>query len=164
MRSIEKLRQWAKCLHGVKKVNDSKTAAFLDDGAIAKVNEIAEEIEREVAEEYMKLPVGGDGESIRFGDVLSQFGKPVYVYAITDPEDEGDCMICVIEDDGKIGDHSWVRARKMSHYDDDPLSPILEQFWRNTYGITFPGDKNGLLAKEIKGCSNSIRKCLGVSK
>ena len=63
----------------------------------------------------IELPKDADGEYIHFGDVLDQFGTPMTVYSMTDPNpDEGDCMLELIIDG--LSDGTWVRARKMRHH------------------------------------------------
>lgn len=54
MESIDKLREWAQ--------NDNTLIPC------NKVRELADEIEREIAERYMLLPVDADGVPIRVGD------------------------------------------------------------------------------------------------
>lgn len=60
MDSVDKLREWA---------NDR-----LDGYAHADAMSLANEIEREIAERYMELPVDADGVPIRVGDLI-EFGK-----------------------------------------------------------------------------------------
>lgn len=61
---------------------------------------------------WVKLPKDADGEVIHFGDVLDQFGTPVTVIAMSDP-DQGDCMLRVTIDGLE---DTWVRACKMRHH------------------------------------------------
>ena len=55
LESVEKLREW----HGV-------TIGYKDESK--QLGEIADEIEREIAERYMELPVDVDGVPIHVGD------------------------------------------------------------------------------------------------
>jgi hypothetical protein len=62
MESIEKLREYARELH-MEPVSDAML-------------ECAYEIESEIAEKYMELPVDADGVPIRVGDELCGYGLP----------------------------------------------------------------------------------------
>ena len=67
MESIEKLREWAKYYHGIA--------------------DYADEIEREIADYYMKLPLDADGVPIHEGDevIVTSWGERVYkVYAVSE--------------------------------------------------------------------------------
>ena len=65
MKSIEKLRGELQICANAK---TRPTIAYMED--------IADEIEREVAERYMELPVDADGVPIRVGDELCGYGLP----------------------------------------------------------------------------------------
>lgn len=87
---------------------------------------IAERIEQEVSERFMELPLDADGEYIHFGDVLDQFGTPMTVFAMSDPDpDQGDCMLELITDG--ISDGTWVRARKMRHHHEPTVEDVLRE-------------------------------------
>lgn len=61
IKSIEKLRKFA------------ENAVYKDNyiaGSTFDLNRIADEIEAEIAERYMELPVDADGEVIRLGDEM----------------------------------------------------------------------------------------------
>lgn len=58
MKSIEKLREWSR----------------LGPMACQDLLDIADEIEREIAERYMELPLDTNGVPIRTGDII-EFGK-----------------------------------------------------------------------------------------
>lgn len=101
---------------------------------LERVTGIADDIEQahtmeigEVADLFkdcIPLPKDADGETIRFGDVLSQFGEPMYVYAMSDPDpDQGDCMLEIISE--STGKSEWVRARKMRHVKPDSWERII---------------------------------------
>ena len=57
---------------------------------------IAREIEREIAEKYMELPVDADGVLIRIGDTVSEVGDcvPMKVMSLTFYEDCVDVNAC----------------------------------------------------------------------
>ena len=73
---------------------------------------------------WVRLPKDADGEYIHFGDVLDQFGTPMTVFAMSDPDpDQGDCMLELITDG--ISDGAWVRARKMRHHHAPTVEDVL---------------------------------------
>lgn len=73
---------------------------------------------------WVELPKDADGEYIHFGDVLDQFGTPMTVFAMSDPDpDQGDCMLELITDG--ISDGTWVRARKMRHHHAPTVEDVL---------------------------------------
>lgn len=121
MESIDKLRKLP--YHGTNGFGSCVTASK------ETIDSIADEIEAEISERYMPLPLDADGEVIRFGDELNQFGKPMTVYAITDPQDPADCMILLIA--GDVGEHeTWVRARKMCHVKPRTIEDVLDDYRR----------------------------------
>ena len=79
MESIEKLRG-LKTYGSVKVDGDLTTTNMLMACAtMGEINEIADEIEREIAEKYMELPVDADGVPIRAGENLrSAYSKTEY--------------------------------------------------------------------------------------
>ncbi len=88
-----------------------------------KLWEHVDELQRKL-QDSIELPKDADGEYIHFGDVLDQFGTPMTVYAMTDPKEEGDCMLELIS--GEVGeDRLWVRARKMRHYHNPAVADVL---------------------------------------
>ena len=75
---------------------------------------------------WVKLPVDADGVPIHFGDMLDQFGTPMTVFAMSDPDpDQGDCMLELITDG--ISDGTWVRARKMRHHHAPTVEDVLRE-------------------------------------
>ena len=83
--------------------------------------------EQEDRDGFVRLPKDADGEYIHFGDVLDQFGTPMTVFAMSDPDPgQGDCMLELITDG--ISDGTWVRARKMRHYHAPTVEDVLREF------------------------------------
>lgn len=75
---------------------------------------------------WIRLPKDADGEYIHFGDVLDQFGTPMTVWAMSDPDpDQGDCMLELITDG--VSDGTWVRARKMRHHHEPTVEDVLQE-------------------------------------
>lgn len=68
IKAVEKLREWA---------NDR-----LDGYAHADAVRLADEIEAEIEERYMELPVDADGVPIRVGDVMVDYKTPRNVVAV----------------------------------------------------------------------------------
>lgn len=86
---------------------------------------------------YIELPKDADGQTIHFGDVLSQFGEPMYVFAMSDPDpDQGDCMLQIISE--STGKSEWVRARKMRHANPDSWERIIEDAAKTSNGTFNP--------------------------
>lgn len=122
-------------------------ATLVERGTRTSLNKLANSIdkehEREVADArndalyrandkdmaelgWVKLPVDADGKTIHFGDVLDQFGTPMTVVAMSDPDpDQGDCML-QLTTDGL--DDTWVRARKMRHHHEPTVEDVLREF------------------------------------
>ena len=75
--SVEKLRKYALYDRGK------------EYSAYVNVDEVADEIEREVSERFIKLPVDMDGVPIRIGDTMRKVGErvPIKVMSLTFYED-----------------------------------------------------------------------------
>ena len=100
----------------------SDTRVFLNEELTAIANRIDEAVYGMV-----ELPKDADGVPIRFGDVLDQFGTPMTVFAMSDPDpSQGDCMLELITDG--VSDGMWVRARKMRHYHATAVENVLREF------------------------------------
>lgn len=90
----------------------------------------------------MLLPLDRAGKPIRPGDmVIGNDGPSAY-------------EVSAVSDDGTVvldGTFNWPADECLVV---DPvkveLQALLERFWRETYGIVFPSDKDGLLGK-LKG-------------
>ena len=122
----DELRSWAE--------GDALRAGMSLRTARDQALTIADRIDAELAERYVALPLDADGVPIHFGDVLSQFGTPMTVFAMSDPDpDQGDCMLELITDDG-ISGSTWVRARKMRHHTPDTWECIIEDAIRGDGG------------------------------
>lgn len=68
MESIDKLREWANCRFSVQQINLDGMSAALSESSCAYVNNIADDIEQEIAELYIELPEGWTAEQA--GEVL----------------------------------------------------------------------------------------------
>lgn len=95
---------------------------------------------------YMRLPVDADGVPIRIGDYLQGVYSKFEVCAVSEHYaywaegkhfDEADCC---------------------RHVQQDAVESLLDQFWRETDGIVFPSDKDGLLEKKKAEYAERIRR------
>ena len=149
MESLERLRKWAKkyanwfvpketlseLIDAIEEEHEETARALYKSGVeygleqgFADVDLLLDHQQDKLAEHgYIKLPVDADGEFIHFGDVLDQFGTPMTVFAMSDPDpDQGDCMLELITDG--ISDGTWVRARKMRHHKPPTVEDVLREF------------------------------------
>jgi len=96
---------------------------------------------------WVELPKDADGEYIHFGDVLDQFGTPMTVFAMSDPDpDQGDCMLELITDG--ISDGTWVRARKMRHHYAPTVEDVLREMADRCYADEDePRDRDAIVAE-----------------
>lgn len=83
---------------------------------------IADEIEREISERYMELPVDADGEPIRVGEtVYGKYMKGNHEYTVRGfvfDQDYGQWNV-------RVGDVMWVNQNMLSHVDPRTLESIL---------------------------------------
>lgn len=149
MSITDELRDYAKCYSVAGSWEDEKLAAIADridaeHEAALKSLGLAQAERDEYLESIhlwefkcssmVELPRDADGKVINFGDVLSQFGKPMTVFAMSDPDpDQGDCMLNLIDDLGN--DSGWVRARKMTHYHKPTLEDVLRECCSKYYNL-----------------------------
>lgn len=139
MESIEKLRKYQLYYR-----TDEYTA-FVQLG-----NVLADEIEREIAERYMELPVDADGVPIRVGDVVESYGEKFNVRGICE---NSLGRLCV-----QGGKHN----AKIAPYDCRHVNPrTLEDVLRELVECAeMPGGK--LDDGDIEGFAADIRELLGV--
>ena len=105
---------------------DCKQKVLQHNITIDELDAKIERLEDELSH-CIELPKDADGEYIHFGDVLDQFGTPMTVFAMSDPDpDQGDCMLELITDG--ISDDTWVRARKMRHHREPTVEDVLREF------------------------------------
>ena len=155
-----KLRDWAKhygptgC-RDILMLADSIEAEVSDMQAFCDRLQKAAESREDVTlwgTDYVALPIDAEGEYIHFGDVLDQFGTPMTVYAMSDPDpDQGDCMLELITDG--ISDSTWVRARKMRHYHAPTVEDTLRDFAIDWESAQDGEDKTAVL----KECAAKLR-------
>ena len=112
MESIEKLRE----------LRDEAARKMVDNPrwVCARAEEIADEIEREIAERYMLLPVDADGVPIRMYDCISEEEfAPSGGHVVGFKLYEG-------QPDWLVNCGAWVFARKCRHVKPRTLEDILQ--------------------------------------
>lgn len=110
-----------------------------------KVFEIANKIEREIAEKYMLLPVDADGVPIHVDDEMTD--KDSIPYIVTSVS--ATRVYCK--------DGSWVEPSDSHHVNPDPVKELLEKLVRDVYGnyhLTAEQDK------WIDECAKHIREAV----
>ena len=92
----------------------------------------ADEIEREISERYMLLPVDADGVPIRVGDELFNKNKPTDAYKVTAIADNGYIRI--------YHDTAHIHSSQCRHVKPDTLKELLEEF---TDALNSPAEDDG---------------------
>lgn len=104
-----------------------------------------DEIEREVAESYMKLPVDADG-------------VPIHVYdEMTDRDNIPYIVMSVSTARVYCKDGSWVYPSDCHHVKSDPVKELLEKLVRDVYGSYYLTAEQG---KWIDECAERIREAV----
>ena len=109
MESIEKLRDE---LRICEMTGSRPTIAF--------VAQCADEIEREIAERYMLLPVDADGVPIHVGDRLTNINKPSDEYTVAGVNGE---KLFV------YGGHAFICASQCRRVKPRTIEDVLHDFW-----------------------------------
>ena len=152
MRSIDNLREYALTAASVNATTRAVLAGYVDEiereveelrdrdyrngredakGAVEFADRLKSAVDKRAdvtlfGVDYTALPVDADGVPIHFGDVLDQFGTPMTVFAMSDPDpNQGDCMLELITDG--TSDGTWVRARKMRHHHAPTVEDVLAE-------------------------------------
>jgi len=107
--SIEKLREWAKNGNGV---------VYYEYGV-----ELADEIEREISERYMELPVDADGVPIHVGDILLDLETPRHVVGIG----KTSILLGGYPSSGEQ-EVRYALPCNYRHVKPDPIKELLEEF------------------------------------
>jgi len=127
MSITDELRKWLKSLYTPNSATVKDEGERIADRIDAEHEAMLVDARKTVYQGYIELPKDADGEYIHFGDVLDQFGTPMTVLAMSDPDpDQGDCMLKLTTDG--ISDVTWVRARKMRHYHAPTVEDVLTEF------------------------------------
>lgn len=106
----------------VDKLRDANVLLTWENGTL-RANELADEIEREIAERYMELPLDADGVPIHVGDEMEhgEYGS-VFVDAVAP------CGISVFKQNGFT---LWAPAFKPDawhHFKPRTVEDVLEEF------------------------------------
>ena len=89
---------------------------------------IADEIEREVAEKYIALPVDRNGETWRIGDKFSFSEASGIKHVCTVSGIGEDEIFFYYDEDAYSTRHRHFNANKLSHVKLDPYRKLLERF------------------------------------
>lgn len=126
----------------------------------AKAEEIADEIEAEISERYMELPLDADGVPIRFGDLLDckafahdgEECKSAKVTQFRIDEDETDVMVVLTFDNGMWTCRS-VNTNECRHVKPRTLEDALRECGKRYYAhmtdnyMNYDGTDDQLIAK-----------------
>ena len=164
LESIAKLRG-LKTFGSVKVDRDLTTTNMLMACAtMGEINEIADEIEREIAERYMELPKDVDGVTIKLGDTIGRGG--VYI---------GPIDALSISIDGRWeafhNGNSWAIYGKERHIKPRTLEDILVEYaetidvtsWKKAHdnrSLTV-GEWEEIVRSEAEKCADEIRELIG---
>lgn len=158
LESIEKLRN----------LRDEAASKMVDNPrwVCARAEEIADEIEREIAEKYMELPVDADGVPIHLGDMVegellfdnATVKGTVTTYHIHDDDEPGTVYVRVkpTEDTWTIKELRFTRCR---HVKPRTVEDVLVEF----YG-KFAKAKYGEDSEVLSHYADEIRELLGERK
>ena len=120
--------------------------------AIAKAHESA--LDR-IGETHMELPLDADGVPVRVGDILAYDGGELEVMAVS----EGCVWFDTDPHEVRLTCEDAGLARHVD-FAFEEVERLLEGFWRETDGIVFPGDKDGLLWRKKAEYARIIRKAV----
>ena len=113
---------------------------FRAGATIENYEAIADEIEREVAERYMELPVDADGVPIRVGDVLTD-GE--YKFKVFELAAFGDGSWSIRNEDG----NAWA-ACDVTHHHEPTVEDVLREMADRCYADEDePRDRDAIVAE-----------------
>lgn len=124
MESIEKLREFVG-----KELYENER---IGHGDYSHLHVLIEDVKREIAECYMKLPVDADGVPIRIGDELC-LSKLTH----------GEVSALMLTPDGwewELEGDDWYDIRFTNHVKPDPVKELLEEF-ADKIPFVWDGDK-----------------------
>lgn len=139
MKSVDKLRDYASRNQRV-------------SGWMTALSRIADEIEAEIAERYMELPVDADGVPIRVYDKLIAYNKHFSVEGI------GNGTVIYLAEDGELGE--LFNTAATIHVKPRTLEDVLREFAEdavccNQFGSLYADEKR------IAEYADEIRELLG---
>lgn len=144
MESVDKLRDYASRNQRV-------------SGWMTALNRIADEIEAEIAERYMALPVDADGVPIRVGDKLIAYNERFDVEGI------GDGIVIFRAENDELGE--LFNPAATIHAKPRTLEDVLREFagdYRRAMNAFEEGDEYGPSITELTArCAAEIRELLG---
>ena len=111
-------------IESVGKLRDYASRNQRVSGWMTAINRIADEIEREIAERYMELPVDADGVPIRVGDKLEYRGLTFDAFSVAEDVVFRECDFKSGRYTVDVYDHSDVR-----HVKPRTLEDVLEEYY-----------------------------------
>lgn len=112
----------------------------------ARAEEIADEIEREIAERYMELPKDADGVPVRIGDKMTNINKPSDEYTVTSITESG-CRV--------YGDCAFIKTSQLRHIKPRTVEDVLEEFLRASADVC--AEANCELEEQIARYADELR-------
>ena len=143
MKSIEKLRELS--TFGTVKVDGDLTTTNMLMVCATKqeINEIADEIEAEIEDGYIRLPVDRDGKALRVGDEVwfhdDEPGAIPHVVCGYDTMREGGADVFLNHRDEGWAPTSVTRPDVLVHRNPDPLNDLLHDVSGGVLG--YPRDR-----------------------
>lgn len=146
MESIEKLREALKGCITEAGVVDKFDTYWITASAC---DEYIDEIEAEIAERYMELPLDADGVPIRIGD------------AITLPNGQRDRIrfFCINANGARLNERGWVPSA-CRHVKPRTVEDVLEDFAHNYNSIGGKLDEDELWDKLLADTSAELREMI----
>ena len=152
-------------LESIKKLRDYISTNQRMRGWKDNLSDIADEIEREIAEKYMELPVDADGVPIRYGDKLSSDEMPGRAFT---------CFTCLGFNvtrfsgeplwlvewryDGESGTSEYVSAKSCRHVKSRTVEDVLREFGKAYAYVDGECASTSVL---ISDCVDKLRDLLG---
>ena len=138
MESIKKLCEWLD--YKINCFDDEHGAIILNRGVDPNdLYDIVDEIESEIAEKYMVLPLDADGVPIRVGEtVYDAKGQQTVVKEIAFNADRADVYCQIVDGYGRIN----VKTECLTHVKPRTVEDVLEDMF-------IERDESGLSAQEI---------------
>ena len=129
IKALEKLRELATGTH-----------SYISNG---RVLEFVNEIEQEIAERYIELPVDADGVPIHIGDELFNKNKPTDTYKVTAIADNGYLRI--------YHDTAHIHSSQCRHVKPRTIEDVLREFADEVERCCDTTDTIAEYAEEIRG-------------
>lgn len=152
MKSIDKLRDWARGRKSVVNFREFGSTANLHGLEVIELGNIANEIEAEIARDYMLLPLDAESKTIRVGDVLENFNCPTQDAVRLKVGAVGICSFAAEEDTIARSSENW------RHVKPDPLKDLVIKAMQFGYLNDLPQEKWEGKAYELAGEIRELMK------